>query len=76
VALAQKEFTQHYPKPGWVEHDPEAIWSTQAGVALEAGTSMHVEPLPKVRLTYNCKINILISMETNSYQIHIKKSIA
>ena len=38
VASAQKEFTQYYPKPGWVEHDPEEIWSTQAGVALEAIT--------------------------------------
>lgn len=38
VASAQKEFTQFYPKPGWVEHDPEEIWSTQAGVALEAIT--------------------------------------
>jgi len=38
VATAQKEFTQYYPKPGWVEHDPEEIWSTQAGVALEAIT--------------------------------------
>jgi len=37
-AVAQKEFTQHYPKPGWVEHDPDEIWSTQAGVAVEAIT--------------------------------------
>jgi glycerol kinase len=36
VATAQKEFTQIYPKPGWVEHDPDEIWSTQAGVAMEA----------------------------------------
>ncbi len=36
VASAQKEFTQRYPRPGWVEHDPEEIWSTQAGVAMEA----------------------------------------
>ena len=36
VAVAQKEFTQYYPKPGWVEHDPEEIWSTQIGVANEA----------------------------------------
>jgi glycerol kinase len=28
VAMAQKEFTQHFPKPGWVEHDPEEIWKT------------------------------------------------
>jgi len=38
VAMAQKEFTQFYPNPGWVEHDPEEIWSTQAGVAVEAIT--------------------------------------
>jgi glycerol kinase len=36
VATAQKEFRQYFPKPGWVEHDPEEIWSTQSGVALEA----------------------------------------
>lgn len=36
VAVAQKEFTQIYPKPGWVEHNPEEIWSTQIGVAAEA----------------------------------------
>jgi glycerol kinase len=37
-ASAQKEFKQYYPKPGWVEHDPEEIWSAQAGVSLEAIT--------------------------------------
>ena len=36
VAVAQKEFQQIYPQPGWVEHDPQEIWSTQAGVAAEA----------------------------------------
>lgn len=38
VATAQKEFRQIYPHPGWVEHDPREIWSTQAGVAAEALT--------------------------------------
>ena len=33
---AQREFTQHYPKPGWVEHDPLEIWSSQLSVAVEA----------------------------------------
>jgi glycerol kinase len=42
-ATAQKEFTQFYPKPGWVEHDPEEIWSTQTGVALEAITKAGLE---------------------------------
>jgi glycerol kinase len=35
VAVAQKEFPQIFPKPGWVEHDPVDIWSTQVGVAAE-----------------------------------------
>lgn len=34
-AVAQKEFRQIFPKPGWVEHDPEEIWSSQASVAAE-----------------------------------------
>ncbi|CAB3757892.1 glycerol kinase GlpK [Paraburkholderia humisilvae] len=38
VSTAQKEFEQIYPQPGWVEHDPQEIWSTQAGVAAEAVT--------------------------------------
>ena len=33
---AQKEFTQYFPKPGWVEHDAREIWATQFGVAAEA----------------------------------------
>ena len=36
VTTAQKEFTQIFPQPGWVEHDPMEIWSTQLGVAAEA----------------------------------------
>ena len=33
VAVSQKEFPQHFPKPGWVEHDPEDIWNSQLSVA-------------------------------------------
>ena len=36
AAVAQKEFTQYYPRPGWVEHDAEEIWETQRAVACEA----------------------------------------
>ena len=38
ISLAQKEFNQFFPQPGWVEHDPLEIWSTQLGVAAEAIT--------------------------------------
>ena len=36
VAVAQREFRQHYPQPGWVEHDAEEIWATQAATMTEA----------------------------------------
>lgn len=36
ASIAQKEFTQIYPEPGWVEHDPMEIWSSQIGVVSEA----------------------------------------
>src|SRR5204862_514093 len=35
-AVAQKEFTQLFPQAGWVEHDPQEIWASQIGVAVEA----------------------------------------
>ncbi len=41
-SVAQKEFTQHFPKPGWVEHDADEIWSTQLGVAVEAMSKIGV----------------------------------
>lgn len=43
-AVAQKEFTQYFPKPGWVEHDPKEIWSTQIGVIMEAMAKLNIEP--------------------------------
>jgi len=44
VCVAQKEFTQIYPKAGWVEHDPMEIWGTQIGVAQEALQKMGAKP--------------------------------
>jgi len=38
ISVAQKEFSQIFPQPGWVEHDANEIWSTQLGVAAEAIT--------------------------------------
>ena len=43
-AVAQKEFTQIFPSPGWVEHDPQEIWASQIGVAVEALGRAHVAP--------------------------------
>lgn len=45
VKVAQKEFTQFYPKAGWVEHDPMEIWGTQSGVAREVIETAGISPL-------------------------------
>ena len=42
MAISQKEFTQIFPKPGWVEHNPMEIWSSQASVIAEAITSIDI----------------------------------
>ena len=44
-AVSQKEFTQIFPKPGWVEHNPMEIWSSQASVIAEAITSIDINGL-------------------------------
>ncbi len=42
LSVSQKEFTQHFPKPGWVEHNPLEIWSSQASVIAEAITGIGI----------------------------------
>ncbi len=42
-AVAQREFTQHFPQPGWVEHDANEIWSAQAGVVTECAAKAGVD---------------------------------
>ena len=44
-SVSQKEFTQHFPQPGWVEHDPMEIWSSQAAVIAEAITKIGINGL-------------------------------
>ena len=44
VAMAQREFTQHFPRPGWVEHDALEIWETQRATMTEALGSARVSP--------------------------------
>ncbi|PIE49865.1 MAG: glycerol kinase [Flavobacteriales bacterium] len=53
VSVAQKEFTQHFPKPGWVEHDATEIWSGQAAVATEAitGKNLTAENIAAIGIT-------------------------
>ena len=53
VSVAQKEFTQYFPKPGWVEHDPLEIWSSQTGVVAEAiaKKGLNVENIAAIGIT-------------------------
>jgi len=52
-ASAQREFTQYYPQPGWVEHDANEIWSSQAGVVAEAlaRASVHALDIAAIGIT-------------------------
>ncbi len=44
ISTAQQEFTQHFPNPGWVEHDPLEIWNTQSQMAREALEKKGIDP--------------------------------
>ena len=66
VSVAQREFTQIYPKPGWVEHDANEIWSSMLGVAVEtmarAGTS--AENIAAIGITNQRETTIVWDKET------------
>lgn len=53
VSVAQKEFPQHFPQPGWVEHDPEDIWSSQFSVMAEvlAKSGINTDQLAAIGIT-------------------------
>jgi glycerol kinase len=66
VSVAQKEFQQIYPQAGWVEHDPQEIWSTQAGVAAEAVTraGLGASAIAAVGITNQRETTIVWDRET------------
>ena len=66
VSMAQKEFQQIYPQPGWVEHDPQEIWSTQAGVAAEAVTraGMNGTSIAAIGITNQRETTVVWDRET------------
>ncbi|WP_020471137.1 glycerol kinase GlpK [Zavarzinella formosa] len=65
-AIAQKEFTQQFPKPGWVEHDADEIWSAQIGVAIEAMSRARIEAkdLAAVGITNQRETTVVWDRET------------
>ncbi len=65
-SVAQKEFQQYFPQPGWVEHDPSEIWSTQAGVAAEAMTraNLNGENIAGIGITNQRETTVIWDRET------------
>jgi glycerol kinase len=65
-SVAQKEFTQIFPQPGWVEHDPNEIWSSQAGVAAETLAKMNIgaQHIKAIGITNQRETTIVWNRET------------
>lgn len=66
IGVAQKEFKQHYPKPGWVEHDAMEIWGIQSGVMREVlgTTSVAAEELAAIGITNQRETTVIWEKET------------
>jgi glycerol kinase len=64
--VAQKEFTQIFPQAGWVEHDPNEIWSTQVGVAAEVitKTGISVEQITAIGITNQRETTVVWDRDT------------
>jgi glycerol kinase len=64
--VAQKEFTQIFPQAGWVEHDPNEIWSTQVGVAAEVitKTGISVEQIAAIGITNQRETTVVWDRDT------------
>ena len=71
-SVAQKEFTQYFPKPGWVEHDANEIWSTQLGVAVEAMSKIGAtaEDIAAIGITNQRETTIVWDKETGEPVYH------
>jgi glycerol kinase len=67
-AVAQKEFTQIFPQPGWVEHDANEIWSTQLGVAAEAlsQAGLSVKDIAAIGITNQRETTIVWDKKTGN----------
>src|SRR5450755_335331 len=65
-AVAQKEFTQIFPKAGWVEHDPIEIWASQSGVAVEvlARAGINAGDVQAIGITNQRETTIMWDRET------------
>ena len=71
-SVAQKEFTQYFPKPGWVEHDANEIWTTQLGVALSAMNEVgaSAEDIASIGITNQRETTIVWDRDTGEPVYH------
>ncbi|GIP41066.1 glycerol kinase 2 [Paenibacillus sp. J31TS4] len=63
-AMAQREFTQHFPQPGWVEHDAAEIWNTQLDVMKEAAAAVGAEAIAAIGITNQRETTVVWDRET------------
>lgn len=65
-SAAQKEFTQYFPQPGWVEHDAEEIWATQTGLMYEAMSKIDItiNEIAGIGITNQRETTVLWDKET------------
>lgn len=64
VHVAQQEFTQHYPRPGWVEHDPRDIWSSQIAVAQQIMSRVESSEVLAIGLTNQRETTVIWDRQT------------
>ena len=71
-SVAQKEFTQIFPQPGWVEHDANEIWSTQLGVAAEAisQAGLSVKDIAAIGITNQRETTVVWDKQTGTPIYH------
>lgn len=72
VSVAQKEFKQHFPKQGWVEHDPDEIWSSQSAVMIEAlvNKSIRADQIAAIGITNQRETTIVWDKKTGKPLYH------
>ena len=71
-SVAQKEFTQYFPKPGWVEHDANEIWSSQLGVAVEAMAKLGIgaDDIAAIGITHQRETTVVWDKNTGEPVYH------
>ena len=71
-SVAQKEFTQYFPHPGWVEHDADEIWSSMLGVAVEAMSKLNItaEQVAAIGITNQRETTIVWDKNTGEPVYH------